>query len=475
MSERPDLPQRKLRILHVLRAPLGGLFRHVVDLTREQVARGHSVGFVTDSLTGGERAAANLAALEPMLELGILRLPMLRHPHLQDVAATLKVAAHVRRLKADVVHGHGSKGGLYARLPAFLPMRGKAIRCYTPHGGSFNHIAAPMVEATYMGVEKMLARRTDILLFESVYIANRFRERIGECEALVRIVQNGISESEFEPVRPNRDAADFVYVGELRSAKGIDTLIDATAMLSRRLERTLRLILVGSGPDQGKLEAQARLRGIAEHVSFPGAMPAREAFALGRALVVPSRAESLPYIVLEAAGAQVPMVATDVGGIAEIFGPYRNRLIACDDPLALAMAMERAFEVDTATMRAEAGELAAFVATRFRISIMSDGVIAGYHDAIARRTPGATSPGATLRPRQRRSPRFISAARDPSWLHSRLTICVPSKSLRARPPGASTRTPASSTSSRRRWRGTAGAASSRRRSSRAWCGSASSG
>ncbi len=385
MIDRPDRPDRKLRILHVLRAPLGGLFRHVVDLTREQVARGHAVGFVVDELTGGERAAANLAALHPLLELGILRMPMLRQPHIRDVAAVMKVAAHARRVNADVIHGHGSKGGLYARLPAFLPGRGDAIRCYTPHGGSFNHVAPPLVQAIYMNVERLLASRTDVLLFESVFIANRFHERIGDCDALVRIVQNGISEAEFEPIKPNRDAADFCYVGELRSAKGIDTLIDATAMLSRRLDRDLKLILVGSGPDQEKLEKQARQRGIAEHVSFPGAMPARDAFALGRTLVVPSRAESLPYIVLEAAGAQVSMVATDVGGIGEIFGPYRGRLIRCDDPLALAIAMERAFEMDDAMRRQQSEELAAFVATRFVISIMADSVIAGYHDAIARR------------------------------------------------------------------------------------------
>ena len=396
MSERSEDKERKLRILHVLRAPLGGLFRHVVDLTREQVARGHAVGFVTDSLTGGDRATANLAALEPMLELGIRRMPMLRAPHASDILATLKISAHARRLKADVLHGHGSKGGLYARLPALLPGSGKTVRCYTPHGGSFNHIAAPLVQATYMGVEKLLARNTDVLLFESVFIANRFHQRIGDCDALVRIVQNGISDAEFTPVRPNRDAADFVYVGELRSAKGIDTLIDATAMLSRRLERSIKLILVGSGPDQGKLEQQAKKRGIADQVSFPGAMPAREAFALGRTLVVPSRAESLPYIVLEAAGAQVPMVATDVGGIGEIFGPYRDRLIVCDDPIVLAMAMERAFEMDTASLRAQAEELAAFVATRFRIGLMADGVIAGYHDAIARRVAGKSGVTAPL-------------------------------------------------------------------------------
>ncbi len=374
-----------LRILHVLRAPLGGLFRHVLDLTREQVARGHSVGLVVDSLTGGERAAENLARLEPILELGILRLPMRRAPHLQDIAAIVRVEAHARRLGIEVIHGHGSKGGLYARLPAYLPGKFAPIRCYTPHGGSFNHVATPLVQSTYMGVERMLAAKTDVLLFESVYIANRFHQRIGETPAMVRIVQNGISPDEFVPVTPAADAADFVYVGELRSAKGIDTLIDATALLSRRLGRALKLVLVGSGPDQEKLVRQAEAAGIAEHVSFPGAMPARIAFGMGRALVVPSRAESLPYIVLEAAGAQIPMIATDVGGIGEVFGPYRDRLIASDDPILLAQTMERMLAASPALVRQQAADLAAFVSTRFSIAIMSDLVVAGYRDALAQR------------------------------------------------------------------------------------------
>src|ERR1700691_1081929 len=124
---------RKLRIIHVLRAPLGGLFRHVIDLAREQIARGHAVGLVTDSLTGGPRAATVLADLEPSLALGLVRLPMPRNPHLLDVSAAVKIALHTRALKADVVHGHGSKGGAYARLPAFLPGFAAPIRAYTPH------------------------------------------------------------------------------------------------------------------------------------------------------------------------------------------------------------------------------------------------------------------------------------------------------------------------------------------------------
>ena len=314
---------------------------------------------------------------------------MLRHPHLSDASTAIKVALHARSSRADVIHGHGSKGGLYARLPALLG-RGRPIRCYTPHGGSFNHVAAPLVQALYMGVERVLASRTDVLLFESVFIANSFHQRIGETNAAVRIVQNGIGPAEFVRVTPNADAADFLYVGELRSAKGVDTLIDAVALLTSRLERAPRLLLVGSGPDQERLAAQAKLHGIASQVSFAGALPARHAFAMGRVLVVPSRAESLPYIVLEAAGAQIPMVATNVGGINEIFGPHRDRLIACNDPRVLADAMERMMEADRDEVRRQAEDLSAFVASRFSIPNMASAVIAGYHEGFARR-PSAPS------------------------------------------------------------------------------------
>ena len=96
-------PNSKLRILHVLRAPLGGLFRHVIDLTYEQIARGHAVGLVTDSATGGERAAETLGKLEPLLELGLLRVPMRRQPYLGDIATAMRIAHHTRGLDADVV------------------------------------------------------------------------------------------------------------------------------------------------------------------------------------------------------------------------------------------------------------------------------------------------------------------------------------------------------------------------------------
>jgi glycosyltransferase involved in cell wall biosynthesis len=379
MPRTENAPDRKLRILHVLRAPVGGLFRHVVDLTREQIARGHAVGLVTDSLTGGDLAGQILAELAPSLALGVCRFPAPRQPHILDVPAAIRIALHARALRADVVHGHGSKGGVYARLPAFLPGFRAPIRAYTPHGGSFHFRSG-----SYMTAERLLAARTDIFLFESAYVAGQFDERIGRTKGLARIVHNGLRPAEFMPVKAAPDAADFLFIGELCAAKGIDTLIDAMALLSSRVRRP-RLMLVGAGREEAKLVARATRCGVSRDITFAGAMPASEAFRFGRILVVPSRAESLPYIVLEAAAAQVPIIATDVGGINEIFGPYRDRLIPCDNPVILAAAMQAALERNPRQLHQEAAALAAFVSTVFTIDDMADAVIAGYGDAIAKR------------------------------------------------------------------------------------------
>ena len=71
-------------------------------------------------------------------------------------------------------------------------------------------------------------------------------------------------------------------------------------------------------------------------VAFPGPQSARSAFARARCVVVPSRAESFPYIVLEAAAARMPLIATDVGGIPEIVGEIGMPLIPPGDVEALA-------------------------------------------------------------------------------------------------------------------------------------------
>jgi glycosyltransferase involved in cell wall biosynthesis len=101
-------------------------------------------------------------------------------------------------------------------------------------------------------------------------------------------------------------------------------------------------------------------------------------------LVIPSRAESLPYIVLEAAAAGVAFITTRVGGIPEIFGPDSADLVAPGDPVALAAAIDlgsRNLGLDS-TARAR---LQARVREAFSVAAMTDAVLAAYEDALSRR------------------------------------------------------------------------------------------
>jgi glycosyltransferase involved in cell wall biosynthesis len=374
MPAEPD----QLKILHVLRAPVGGLFRHVVDLARGQAAAGHAVGIVADSRTGGERAHAILSELAPHLALGLERFPMSRHAGISDVTAIAAVARFASDRNADVVHGHGAKGGAYARL--LRPTR--ALRVYTPHGGSLHYDWHSPAGLFYLTAERLLLRRSDLVLFESAYARDTFVIKVG-APPMARVVHNGVTPAEFAPVAPNADATDVVFVGELRALKGIDMLIDALALAAREGRRVTATV-VGEGPDRAALVAKAGALGLASAIHFAGALPARTAFALGRILVVPSRAESLPYVVLEAAAAQLPVIATRVGGIPEIFGPDAADLVPAADAAALAGAIVARLR-DPAVARDTAVRLHARVSQHFSSAAMTAQVIAAYREALRAR------------------------------------------------------------------------------------------
>ena len=201
----------------------------------------------------------------------------------------------------------------------------------------------------------------------------------------MRIVLNGISDAEFEPIAHVPDPFDLVYVGELRQAKGIDTLIDAVALLRRERRLRLTLLIVGSGPDDRALQARAKEAGIWDSVAFVPPQPIRHALARGSVMVIPSYAESLPYVILEAAAAAQPLVATNVGGIPEIFGPHAGDLIPARDVSSLAAAIEAKHAESPQERRAKAERLSEFVRCRFSLKQMVDGVLAGYEAAFAAR------------------------------------------------------------------------------------------
>jgi len=175
------------------------------------------------------------------------------------------------------------------------------------------------------------------------------------------------------PLRP--DAAQFCYVGELRELKGIFVLVSAFAALAEEHGPTLRLAMAGDGPDRGRLEAEIGRLGLGDQITLLGVKPVREVLAQGQCLVVPSLAESLPYVVLEAGAAGHQMLATAVGGIAEIFGPTADRLVPAGDAPALTHAMAQML-VDPDLQAREARRV--HIEEGFTVSAMTEAVTALY-------------------------------------------------------------------------------------------------
>ncbi|TPI41261.1 glycosyltransferase family 4 protein [Mesorhizobium sp. B3-1-9] len=321
-----------LRIVHCFRSPVGGIFRHVRDLTEAQVAAGHAVGIVCDSTTGGDYEERLFDAMKDSLALGIHRTPMQRHVGPGDLASAWRTYRIIQELRPDVLHGHGAKGGAYARLFGSLlrVSRFRVARLYSPHGGSLHYDETTATGKLFFGLERFMARFTDCLLFVSDYERKTYRRKVGEPPIPNRLVYNGLRAAEFEPVTTAADAADFLYIGMMRDLKGPDIFIDALALAGNELGRPLSAVMVGDGDDLLRYHAQVERLGLESHVRFLPPMPARDAFALADLIVVPSRAEAMPYIVLEALAAGMPMIATAVGGIPEIFGENSPALIRPD-------------------------------------------------------------------------------------------------------------------------------------------------
>jgi len=339
--------QRPLRIIHCFRSPVGGIFRHVRDLVIEHSKAGHEVGILCDSSTGGEHEDALFDDIRPYLALGLTRVPIRRSISPSDIGVLWDAYKKIKSLRPDVLHGHGAKGGVLARLAgsALRVNRYCVARLYTAHGGSLHYSRSSLLGQFVLRMERLQEYLTDALVFICEYERDTYTKRVGRPRTQTRLIYNGISERDFELVPTRSDAVHFIYVGMLRDLKGPDLFVDAFAKTERLIGRPLSALMIGDGPDRDRYREMMVERGLGKRIGMLPAMRVQQAFAMSQNLVVPSRAEAMPYIVLEGLGAGKTIIATRVGGIPEALGKDSAALVAPDDADDLARVMADAIRV----------------------------------------------------------------------------------------------------------------------------------
>ena len=178
-------------------------------------------------------------------------------------------------------------------------------------------------------------------------------------------------------------ALTVLFVGRLEYQKGPDLLLRVAELLSRKLKHA-HFVLVGAGAMESSLRDAAAVAGLDQHVHFVGRVP--DVAGLMKAadcLVLPSRWEGMPNVVLEAMASGLPVAAAAVEGVSELLGQSERGLVVdVENPQALALAVERIAE--DASFRAAATKSAQrLVSKQFTWDAVRDSYVRLYRELLA--------------------------------------------------------------------------------------------
>ena len=382
-----DRAPREADVLHIvhglLRLDVGGLERVVLDLVAAGRRAGHRVSVVCLERPGmmADQARALGAAVV-----------CLNKPPGKCPETTRAAAAALETLQPDVVHSHQIGALWYLGRPA--RQAGVPV-VHTEHG---NHLA--MATGWRARLKTWLfwrraARAADQFCCVSDDIARSvtlFRVVPGK---KVKVVSNGIRTEDFsdrstrQAVRAElqiaADAPVVGTVGRLNEIKRQDRLLHAVARLAHQFPG-VRLLLVGDGPERGRLERLAADLGVRERVCFAGYrpdpqryLPAMDVFALT------SRSEGFPVALLEAWAASLPVVSSAVGGVPGVVTHGADGLLFPAGDVAALTAALAALLADPRRCRrlGEAGQ--AVARSRYSLETMFDTYERGYRQAIRSR------------------------------------------------------------------------------------------
>jgi glycosyltransferase involved in cell wall biosynthesis len=248
-----------------------------------------------------------------------------------------RLAQVIRRGDYDVVHGHLFPTFYILALASRLAR--PPVYVYSEHS-IFNRRRATKL---FYPLERMVYDSYDQVIAVSRSVHDRLVRWMPHLDRRIETIVNGITIADLSRREPKAADAPFLFVGSLRHYKGMDILFAALQRLDRegRLDRPLEII--GEGPDAARFKQLATDLGLNGKVRWLGQMERPRVFdhmARAACLVLPSRWEGMPMVVLESMAQETPVVACDVGGVGELVIPGRTGLlVAPEQPQALVEAL----------------------------------------------------------------------------------------------------------------------------------------
>lgn len=287
---------------------VGGAHIHVRDLCRELIC----IGQQAVVLVGQEGPFTRLLAASNIPYRPIPSLVREIHPP-RDIQALQHIVRELRNLKPDIVSTHSSKAGWLGRLAAKL-LRVPVI--FTAHGWAFTEGVPNGRRRLYVVAERVAAKFADRIITVSDFDRRlALSYRVAPTSKLITI-HNGMPDILPKYMsRPAGNPPQIIMVARFEEQKDHKTLLEALALLQ---DLPWRLELVGDGPLRDKIETLAKNLGIRQRVNFVGAInDVAEHLSRSHIFVLTSRWEGFPRSVLEAMRAGLPVIASDVGGVAE--------------------------------------------------------------------------------------------------------------------------------------------------------------
>jgi glycosyltransferase involved in cell wall biosynthesis len=330
---------RPLKICVIAETVMTGVGRHVIDVVKAMTTRGHEVHLL-HSVSRCDDAL--LKELHGSSRFRHRAFPMRRGPHWSDVAVLLELARYMRTFGPfDVIHGHSSKGGGYARLlSAFLP----SACVYTPN--AFVTLAPQLgrfERAVYAMIERGLARFTDTVVCVS-HQEIQHAASLGIDKERLALIPNAIAPFDVsvaprlqERLGLRTDTLIIGFVGRLDEQKAPRVLVEAMVDVLAR-GHDIHVVMIGAGPLRAELEGLTNSCGMARRFSWVGDIPSRSWLPGFDILAMPSLYEGFSYVLLEGLCAGVPIVCTPVGGVREagFADGFHGFIVPVGDPHALA-------------------------------------------------------------------------------------------------------------------------------------------